>query len=190
MQNIRLRFLSSNKRKIVEVRHILQDAQVDVIPISCHIDEIQTHDVQGLVRDKCLKAYRLVGRPIFVEQTGLYLHALHGFPAGLTRIFWDCLGAERVCALFGQLADPRAEARTCIGYCDGRSIRHFEGKVEGRIARSPRGERHTAWDCIFIPDGQDQTFAEMDQDRKNRISMRAQALAALAGFLKDPSHVR
>jgi XTP/dITP diphosphohydrolase len=178
---MRLRFLSSNGQKVAEVRAILGPAGIEVVPVERKLDEIQTQDIEQLVRDKCIRAFRLIGRPVFVEHTALYIDALNGFPGGLTQLFWDTVGAERVAGLFGR-ADSRAVARTCIGYCDGCRIHHFEGTIEGAIADKPRGDTG-GWDCVFIPEGERKTFAEM-RGKKNDISMRRRALDGFAAFLK------
>jgi len=97
---MRLRFLSSNSNKIAETRSILSCAGFELIPVKKKLEEIQSENVELLVRDKCIKAFRLIGRPVFVEHTGLFIDALNGFPGGLTQIFWDNLGARRVSKLF------------------------------------------------------------------------------------------
>jgi XTP/dITP diphosphohydrolase len=179
---MRLRFLSSNPNKIAEATAILSAAGFELIAVEKKLDEIQSADVEFLVRDKCIRAFRLIGRPVFVEHTGLFIEALNGFPGGLTQIFWDTLGAERVATLFGK-DDGRAVARTRIGYCDGRCVHQFEGEVRGMLASEPRGDP-SQWDCVFVPDDSDQTFAEMGE-RKNEISMRRAALDRFAAFLSE-----
>ena len=179
---MRLRFLSGNPSKIAEAGAILSAAGFDLIAVEKKLDEIQSADVGLLVRDKCIKAFRVIGRPVFVEHTGLYIEALNGFPGGLTQIFWDTLGAERVTGLFGK-DDGAAVARTRIGYCDGRCVHQFDGEVRGTLAREPRGDA-SQWDCVFIPEGSNETFAEMGE-RKNEISMRRKALDGFVGFLKE-----
>jgi XTP/dITP diphosphohydrolase len=78
-------------------------------------------------------------------------------------------------------------AKTWIGYCDGRRIYQFEGEIRGRIASQPRGDRSFQWDCVFVPDGYEETFAEMGE-RKNQISMRRIALDRLAAHLKGEAN--
>src|SRR5688572_9860863 len=180
---MRLRFLSGNPNKVAEATAILAPAGFEVLPVEKRLDEIQSDDVEFLVRDKCIKAFRLIGRPVFVEHTGLYIEALNGFPGGLTRIFWDTLGAERVANLFANQDDGRAVARTRIGYCNGRCVHQFEGEVDGRLASEPRGDT-SQWDCVFIPEGCDQTLAEMGE-RKNEVSMRRKALDNFVAFLRE-----
>lgn len=183
---MRLRFLSSNAHKIGEVTAILSPGGFQVIAVEKKLDEIQSGDLELLVRDKCIKAFRMIGRPVFVEHTGLYIEALNGFPGGLTQIFWDTLGADPVSKLFAREDDGRAVARTRIGYCDGRCVHQFEGEVSGTLASEPRGDP-SQWDCVFIPEGSGETFAEMGE-RKNEISMRRKALDRFAAFFAEAKH--
>lgn len=179
MTNPTLRFVSRNKYKLDEAQTILAPSGVLVRPVEYAIEELQTEDVKRLVSDKVLKAFTKVGRPLFVEHTGLYLEQLGGLPGGLTQIFWDKLGAVRFTELFGSDQTKIVEARTVIGYLDGQRLHYFEGSVQGHIAPDPRGPRDFQWDCVFIPNGETETFAEMG-DRKNQLSMRRKALDLLA----------
>ncbi len=180
---MQIRFITSNQYKVDEVAAILKETGVKIVPCKIKIEELQTTDVQGLVRDKLLKAFKKIGKPAIVEHTGLYIESLKGFPGGLTQIFWDTLEAEKFCELLGSGPDTKVTAKTVVGYCDGAKIHFFEGAIEGRIAPTPKGPRGFQWDCVFIPDGYPETFAEMG-DKKNDISMRKKALDAFATFLE------
>lgn len=180
---MRIRFLSKNKHKIDEAKSILAPLSVEVIPITVPINELQIDDVEVIVRDKVLRAYDQIGHRLFVEQTCLYLDALNGFPGGLTQPFWDKLEADRFCALFGCGNNRSLTAKTWIGYCDGRQIHHFHGEIRGTVPPEPRGNREFQWDCVFVPNGHKETFAEMGE-RKNEISMRRKALDRFAAHLK------
>lgn len=178
-----LYFVSSNDHKIREVQELLRPLNYDVIPFKKKIEELQTEDSQRLVRHKALSAFHMLGRPVFVEHTGLYLPYISNLPGGLTQLFWDALKAERFAALFGSTEDPRVQARTVIGYVDSRRVHYFHGTIDGTIAKSPRGPRDFQWDCVFVPNGHGDTFAEMGTDAKNKISMRRKAIDAFAAFL-------
>jgi XTP/dITP diphosphohydrolase len=175
--------MSGNKHKIKEVQRILGPVDVDIVPISRKIEELQTQDVDALVRDKLIKAFHEIGRPLFVEHTGLYLRGLNDLPAGLTQIFWDRLEARRFADLVAALGDDKVIAKTVLGYCDGRQMHLFEGAIEGTVPRTPAGPEDFQWDCVFIPDGYTKTFAEMGAG-KNDISMRRIALNKFAAHLK------
>lgn len=178
-----IRFVSSNPHKIAEAEQILGVQNIKVVPSKIKIEEIQTNDTANLVHDKVLKAFSKIGRPLFVEHTGLYLEHLNGLPGGLTQIFWDSLQADKFAELFGKLApNHNVIARTTIAYCDGQKIYDFHGEIEGEIVPDPRGKRDFQWDCVFQPKGKKLTFAEMG-DKKNEISMRRIALDNFAAHL-------
>ncbi len=179
-----LRFVSGNEFKLKEAAQILEAAGITVVSLQIPISELQVRDTDQLVKDKTLKAFRRVGRPLFVEHTGLYLAHLSGLPGGLTQIFWDTLQAERFAEMFGRTNDPTAVAKTVIGYTDGRQFKSFEGEISGKIASEPRGPADFQWDCVFIPEGHNKTFAELGTDIKNRISMRRIALDRFVSFLE------
>jgi len=109
---------------------------------------------------------------------------LNGFPGGLTQIFWDTIQADKFAQLFGQQSETGVIAKTVIGYCDGKKIYQFSGEIEGNVPAAPQGDRAFQWDCVFIPKGHTETFAQMGGDKKNAISMRRKALDT---FLKHLS---
>lgn len=178
-----IRFISNNKYKIDEAASILKASDVNVIPVNMKIEELQTDDVQHLVQDKALKAFKAIGRPLFVEHTGLFIDKINQLPGGLTQVFWDKLEADKFSELFGdEIGESKAKAVTTIGYIDGAKIRIFSGEISGSIITSPRGNQDFQWDCIFVPDGETQTFAEMGE-KKNEISMRKIALEKFTAFI-------
>jgi XTP/dITP diphosphohydrolase len=176
-------FVSKNSFKRDEAKKILEPLGVSVTTDSTEINELQTVDTEWLVRDKAIKAFQILGRPLFVEHTGLYLDILGGFPGGLTQIFWDTVGKERFSALFAS-DDHKAIAKTHIGYVDGRRVHLFKGEIVGRIVSPPRIDHGFQWDCVFVPEGETLAFSEMGE-RKNMISMRRKALEALRGHLES-----
>lgn len=179
---MKIRFLSTNNAKIAEVKAILSP-EIDVLPHTKKIEELQTENEEKLIIDKLTKAFSSVGRPIFVEHTGLYIKELNDLPGGLTQIFWDKLQADKFCKIVSSFADKTIIAKTIIGYCDGAQIKTFRGEISGTVSNTPMGDRSFQWDCVFIPDGFTQTFAELGTIKKNEISMRAKALSEFKKFL-------
>jgi XTP/dITP diphosphohydrolase len=170
-----LRFLTKNPNKAAEFQKLFSGTRYVIVPAPLQIDEIQTDDMEALVRDKAIKAFAKIRRPIFVDHTGLYFDFLGGFPGGLTEIFWNKLENEKLAHMIGRSDNPATTAVTLIAYCDGRTIEVFSGSLRGKISNEPRGPEGFQWDPIFIPDGEDETFAQMGE-RKNEISMRRLAI--------------
>lgn len=184
---LKLRFLTKNQGKFAELRQLLQPEEVELIPDATEIQELQTEDMDALIRDKTLKAFKQVRHPVIVDHTGLSFGLLNGFPAGLTSVFYDRLGNDGIASLIGQSADPSVTAITILGYCDGRKIHIFKGEARGKITDNPRGEHGFQWDKVFVPDDHEQTYAELGAI-KNEISMRRRAFDKFADFLKGEKH--
>lgn len=182
---MKLIFVSKNRFKHAEASAILEPLGIQLRADGTEIHELQTVDTDALVRDKAIRAFQKLGRPLFVEHTGLYLDVLNGFPGGLTQIFWDTLGKTRFSELFGS-ETQRALAKTYIGYVDSRRVHVFQGEIEGRIVALPRVDHGFQWDCVFQPLGYEQTFSEMGE-LKNQISMRRIALESLRDHLGGES---
>lgn len=177
-------FLSQNDNKYKEIKRILNLTKYEVEVYHEHIEEIQSNDIFKIVEDKVIKAFKKISRPIIVEQTGLKLKDLGGFPGGQTQIFWDSLQADKFSQYFSK--DPgtgEVTAITVVAYCDGKQIKIYDGEIEGVIVKKPKGERKFQWDCIFQPKGFNQTFSEMG-DKKHEISMRKIALEKLRNDLE------
>lgn len=183
MSSSRLRFISNNDFKIGEARLILSRRKIEVVPVKKEIFELQSFDIDEIVKDKAVQAYHHVGWPLFVEHTTLNLEALGGLPGGLTNIFWQCLKAQGICDLINTIGNDRVVARSHIAYCDGRTIKLFHGELHGRVSSTPRGQSQFHWDSVFMPDGYCRTFAELGLE-KHEISMRVQALEALANYIE------
>jgi XTP/dITP diphosphohydrolase len=179
-----LRFLTRNDGKLQELRSMIAATDYTLVGDATEINELQTDDAEHLIRDKVLRAFDIVRRPLIVDHTGLAFELMNGFPAGLTSVFYDKLQPIGIAALIGKSSNPSVTATTWIGFCDGQRIHVFKGCLRGTIAQEPRGAEGFQWDTVFIPDGHDKTFAELGNDKKNEISMRRRAFDQLAAFLK------
>lgn len=179
---MKIYFISSNKNKIDEVKSILDSDEIEVVAVSEKIHEIQSEDMEKIVRNKAIEAFGKIRRPLLVEQTGLLIKDFGDLPGGLTQIFWDALEADRFSDIFSKIGSAEVTAKTVLAFCDGKKIHTFEGSVEGNIISPPRGNKEFQWDCVFLPKGYDKTFAEMGKE-KNNISMRKIALEKLRNYL-------
>lgn len=172
-------FVTSNDNKVREVEAILnmkiQKADIDLA-------EIQSLDVEDVVKDKAVRAYEKIKKPLFVEDTGIYIQSLNNFPGALAKWIGKSLGFGWLCKVIE--GDRRAQAKTCVCLYDGKDICVFSGAIDGEISREVRGENGFGWDKIFIPRGYDKTFAEMGTDEKNTISMRKIAFVKMKEFLE------
>lgn len=174
-------FVSSNPGKAREVAAILG---FPLERLEADVPEIQALDVRDVVREKALAAFALAGRPVLVEDTGLYITALNGLPGAFVKWFLATVGAAGICAMLPPDAPRTAVARTAVALHDGCEVTVLTGEVPGQITATPRGANGFGWDPIFLPDGAPGTFAELSQADKNRFSMRRAALEQVRGMLE------
>ncbi len=135
---------------------------------------------------KAKVAARASGLPALADDSGLVVPALGGKPgihsarwAGAARDFAAAM--NRLERLMGGLKDRRAffVAVLALAWPDGR-IETFRGEAHGRLVFPPRGARGFGYDPVFLPDGMEETFGEMQPEAKDKISHRAKAFAAFA----------
>lgn len=179
-----LTFITGNEHKRVEVERLLGRSLASE---ALSLEEIQSLDLEPVVRHKATRAYALLQRPVLVEDTGLAVAAWNGFPGALIKWLLVSLGVEGICRLLREERNRSATATTLFGYCDDRELRVFPGSVTGVIVEAPRGNAGFGWDALFQPRGSLYTFAEMSGEEKDRFSMRRLALEQLrrSGFLPE-----
>ena len=174
-----LLFVTSNADKLREARAILRRP---VAGCALELEELQTTDLDTLVRHKAAQAFALRRRPLFVEDTALCFRAWRALPGPFIKFFLANLGPEGLVRALAPCGDMAAEAVCGVGYHDGTQVRYFEGRVAGTII-PPAGAGGFGWDPIFRPEGQALSFAQMSAAQKHALSMRGRALQALARYL-------
>lgn len=176
----KLLFITSNKNKAAEFSRLLG---VDIQNQKITLPEIQDTDVSNVAKIKAEEAYSKLNRSVFVDDTGLYINAWNNLPGAFIAWFLDNVGNEGILRMLDGWEDRSAKVITAIGYCDQNGSRVFVGKVDGKIADSPKGENGFGYDPIFIPNDQSKTFAEMNDQEKDCHSMRAIAANSMREYL-------
>ncbi len=184
-------FATNNAHKLSEVQAVLGDGFRLLTPRDCGIaeelPETQT-TLEGNARQKARYLYNHTGHDCFADDTGLEVEALGGAPGVYSARYatdgHDFAANNRLLLrnLEGK-TDRRARFRTVICLILGGEEHLFEGIVEGRIIDQERGTAGFGYDPLFIPEGCDRTFAEMDAATKNALSHRGRAVRKLADYL-------
>jgi non-canonical purine NTP pyrophosphatase (RdgB/HAM1 family) len=179
-------FVSSQTKKLTEYQ-LLVDFELPWENLS--LNEIQSMDLVEIVRKKVVEASNSLHKPVWTEDTGLYLNTWNGLPGPFIKWFLANVGPEGICQMCESYPDRTATAITAIGFCDAQVVRIFQGETKGIIPLKPRGSLGFGWDSIFQPESENETFAEMTRERKNMISMRARAFRQFFAFLKDGGYI-
>jgi len=176
--------VSGNPNKIAEARLA---AGMDLATFELDLPEIQSLDMLEILRGKAAAAWAALQRPVMVEEAGLELIALNGFPGPLVKWMLQATGAEGIARVAEALGDPRAIARCQLLYKDGPDEGNeivAEGVAEGILLHPGRGAHGFGWDPVFLPAGETRTFAELDGLEKLAVSHRGRAWREMMGKLE------
>jgi XTP/dITP diphosphohydrolase len=188
---------TNNTGKVKEIRAMLADLPINFRTLSDfpHLEPVKeigkSYEENAAIK---ARAYaRQSGLWALADDSGLEVHALRGAP-GVFSARHAGAGApdsNRIALLLSQIAREGGKDRTARFVCvtalsdsTPALVKVASGTCTGQIIDKPRGANGFGYDPIFVPDGFDQTFAELSADEKNVISHRAKALQAILAFLK------
>ena len=174
------RLVTGNAGKLAEARRIV-GAGLESVAVD--LPEIQSLDLIEVLRAKAAAAFASVGAPVVVEETGLELAALAGFPGPLVKWMLDAVGAEGIARCALALGDARVTARCALAAFDGERAVEAAGETAGTLVLPPRGARGFGWDPVFVPDGETRTYGELSEAEKDRLGHRGKAWRALLAQL-------
>jgi XTP/dITP diphosphohydrolase len=182
-------FATGNIHKFHEARSILTGLDVAVGMLRLKDTEVQSDSLVEIAQASVLDVFKRCGLPVIVEDAGLFIEALKGFPGPYAAYAYKTLGNRGLLKLMQNVDDRKAQFKSAIAYCDGGSCAPvvFEGEAEGEITVDERvgsGKSGFGFDPIFKPDGCSKTFAEMTLEEKNGFSHRAKAVRKFAGWYK------
>jgi XTP/dITP diphosphohydrolase len=175
-------FVTSNIHKFQEARRVLSEYNIATAKLKVEAVEIQDDSLENIAKYSVRDAVKNCGLPVFVEDAGLFVEALHGFPGPYSRYVYDTVGVDGILKLMKNIEDRGAYFMSAIafGSLEEQPV-CFVGKVEGKLSLRKRGAAGFGYDPIFIPlKGDGRTFAEMTTAEKNRFSHRAGALRKFA----------
>lgn len=181
-----------NDHKAKEFRDILPQYSVQTLADLGHDDEIKetATSLEGNSFIKAETVFKRYGHVVISDDSGLEVDALNGAPGVYSARYAgdlrnDQRNTEKLLDELQGASNRKAQFRTVITLMNAESSFQFEGIVKGTIAKSPRGETGFGYDPVFIPEGVQQTFAELAANEKNKISHRANAIEKLLHFLNE-----
>lgn len=185
-------FATNNNHKLHEVRELLASVAFDVVSlkdIECFEDIAETGDTldeNSLIKAKYV--WDRYGKSCFADDTGLEVEALGGRPGVYSARYAGegCSFRDNVIKLLNEMEgveNRRARFRTVITLIIDGEVHSFEGRVDGYILEKETGEEGFGYDPVFVPDGYNESFAEMPLDLKNKISHRGLAVMKLVNWI-------
>ena len=169
-------FITGNKHKVVEAENIFKIHNIELE----HID-LGYMEPQGTLEEVALFGAKYASRElnisVIVEDAGLFINELNGFPGVYSHYVQDTLGNKGILKLMEGVDNRTAEFRSVIGFCTPNSEpKVFLGKVDGIISTEERGNLGFAFDPIFYVESEEKTFGQLTTQEKNRFSHRRNSL--------------
>jgi XTP/dITP diphosphohydrolase len=182
-------FATNNVNKFKEACKVFAEYKMAVGMLRVKTLEIQSEALEEIAKTSATEAFRKCNLPVIVEDAGLFVDALNGFPGPYAAYVYKTIGNKGLLRLLEKAENRKAEFKSVVAYCctDFESPTCFRGEVIGEITRKERRGDHKSgfgFDPIFKPSGIDKTFAEMSTEQKNRYSHRARALRKFAESYK------
>ena len=172
-----LLFVSSNIHKFKEAKVILNSFDISIQFFKLNLEEIQSRSIKEIALKKAQNAFSKCKKPLIIEDDGLCIYSLDGFPGPYSSYVHNTIGNLGILNLLKK--NRNAKFISTITYCDKKNLKSFEGKLDGCISKSEKG---TGWgyDPIFIPKNTKKTFAELIN--KNNLSHRYKALKKFSSW--------
>ena len=179
-QSYDLFFASSNIHKFQEAKKILDNFGISIGFFKCDLEEIQSNSLKEIAKHKALQAFQKCKKPVIVEDDGLFIDSLNGFPGPYSSYVFETIGNKGILKLLKQ--NRKAKFVSIISYYDKKSFESFESKVNGLISKKIV-EGGWGYDPIFIPIKSKKTFAQLKN--KNELSHRFKALKKFSKWYLD-----
>ncbi len=182
-------FATNNVNKFNEVREILAPFKMAVGMLRIKSSEIQSESLEEIAAASVVEAFGKSRLPIVVEDAGLFVQALNGFPGPYAAYVYRTIGNEGLLKLMEQVEDRKAKFESVVAYFSAQltSPKCFDGTVSGKIIHEERKSNNgTAFgfDPIFKPDRNAKTFAQMNVVEKCKRSHRAEAFRKFAEWYR------
>lgn len=176
-------FVTGNVHKFTEARLVLSEFGLSTVMLNVDTVEIQADKIENVAKMSAIEAVKKCCLPVIVEDAGLFIKALRGFPGPYSSYVFRTIGLDGVLKLMKNVKERNAFFASVVAFSgpNRKSPECFLGKTDGRIAEQVKGHQGFGFDPIFLPQGgKGKTFAEMSLDEKNTLSHRAKALRGFA----------
>ncbi|MBI3036289.1 non-canonical purine NTP pyrophosphatase [Candidatus Woesearchaeota archaeon] len=174
--------VTSNERKLEEFRELLKGLNFEVL--KTEKPELRSDDICEVAKTAAKAICGKIQKPVVVEDSGLFIDALKGFPGTCTAYAFKRIGNRGILELMKGVKNRRCWYKSAVGYCEpGKEPACFLGSEEGRISEREKGKGGWGQDPIFVPKGKSRTYGELR--KKGDVNLfRKEAIEKLKSFLE------
>ncbi|RLE55545.1 MAG: non-canonical purine NTP pyrophosphatase, RdgB/HAM1 family [Candidatus Methanomethylicota archaeon] len=180
MSGEKLYFVTSNKHKFLEASHILSIYHIELEMLNIGKLEIQSDSLAEIALFAAKDAFKRIRKPLLVEDAGLFIKCLKGFPGPFSSYVYKTIGVNGILRLMEGLENREAYFESAVVFCSSPQFcKVFRRRIHGYISLKAKGSGGFGFDPIFIPKGGDgSTFAELSLQSKCSLSHRGIAFKA------------
>lgn len=179
-------FVTGNKGKFLEAKEKFSSIGVKVVQKNVGYPEIQAETLEEVACFGIDYIKKKVDEPFILEDAGLFIDCLNGFPGVYSSFVFHTIGCEGVLKLLEDREDRKAVFRSVFAYQEeDEEPVFFRGECPGFISKKLLGDHGFGYDPIFIPENDSMTFGQMKTEEKNCFSHRGKALNKLIDFFKE-----
>lgn len=189
-------YVTGNKGKYYTVRDHFIEHGIEIDYMDLDIDELEVNDISKISEDKARKAYEVIGRPLFVADSGFYIDdypSNPGYPGAFVKRSGISTNVEQLLDVMNG-RDRSCRFVDCLTYFDGENVEQFYGVSEGALSTTIRGgdlekAKSNLWK-VFIPKNEDKTLAEMnDYERNHRKDNHTSATEQFIKWIHHPDQL-
>jgi len=161
-------FSTGNKFKFEFARSELKKFGIKVRMKDVKVTEIQADTLEEIAEKKVKDAYKKIGKPVVITDSGIFIKSLKGFPGPYSNYVRRTIGTDGLIDLV-RGKNNEAYVKNIVCFTDGKIVKIFTSKSYGKIISEKRGENGYFFDFIFVPRGEKRTLAEMSLEEKIKI---------------------
>lgn len=179
---MQINLVTSNKNKVMEFRQVLEP-QIKVNHVEMSYPELRHDSNEEIAKDSANRLSLQLGKPVVVEDSGIFIEALNGFPGVCSAYIHKRIGLEGILKLMQGITNRNIFYFSAVAFAKpGQEPIVFTGRQEGTLALSIRGKFGWGHDPLFIPKGEEKTLGEMAEPKKTH---RATAVKKLKEYLYE-----
>lgn len=177
-------FITGNQHKADQYAKLLG---FEIAHKKMDLDEIQSTNIVDVATHKIEQAYKVMKRPVIIDDFGFCIEELNDLPGPFTKFFIEPSdGLEKLCLITNSLKSRKAKVVCAIAYKDANHTKVFVKELFGNVADRPRGKRGIGTDMIFEPDGYSgMTRAELSEEEYDDVYLKVRPVDELKDFLKE-----
>lgn len=171
-----INFVTSNKNKVREFRQILEP-EIKINHIKISYPELRSDNPEEIARHSAEMLANKLKKPVVVEDSGLFIDVLNGFPGTCSAYIHKRIGLEGIIKLMKGIKNRNCTYKSAVAYCrPNKKAISFLGEEKGKVAKSIKGSYGFGHDPIFIPEGSSKTYGEMENFKETKKFRRKAAL--------------